>query len=206
MQRRRQANRAETIALILDTARAVMREHGAAALNLNEVARRVGMRTPSLYEYFANKDAIYDALFRLGLQLFAERNTRDKQPGESTWEYLASKFEAYLAFAHEHPELYQLVFERPVPGFVPSEEAMAESRALLEASRQQLADLMRDAPIATGLPPHQSLDLLIAMMHGLTAQHMANEPHLPPGAGRFGSLLPSAVAIFEAAWSKPKKR
>jgi hypothetical protein len=34
------------------------------------VARRVGTRAPSLYEYFpGGKMAIYDALFRLGVQL-----------------------------------------------------------------------------------------------------------------------------------------
>ena len=41
-------------------------------------------------------------------------------------------------------------------------------------------------------------------MHGLTALHMANEPHLPLGQGRFGVLIPAAVALFDKAWSKFK--
>jgi hypothetical protein len=36
-------------------------------------------------------------------------------------------------------------------------------------------------------------------MHGLTAQHLANEPHLPVGKGRYGSLIPAAVKLFQAA-------
>ncbi len=55
---RRQRNREEMVAAILDAARAVMREEGVAALNLHEVARRVGLRTPSLYEYFPGKMAL----------------------------------------------------------------------------------------------------------------------------------------------------
>jgi hypothetical protein len=39
-----------------------------------------------------------------------------------------------------------------------------------------------------------------AIMHGLTAQHLANEPDLPIGQGRFGSLIPVVVSILEKAW------
>ena len=45
---RRQRNRQEMIQAILDVSREVMREEGVAALNLNEVARRLKMKTPSL--------------------------------------------------------------------------------------------------------------------------------------------------------------
>ena len=69
---RRQRTRQTTIVAILDAARAQMRAHGAAALSLNEVARQVGMRPPSLYEYFpGGKHAIYDALFRLGYEQYS---------------------------------------------------------------------------------------------------------------------------------------
>ncbi len=37
-------------------------------------------------------------------------------------------------------------------------------------------------------------------MHGITAQHMANEPELPVGEGRFGSLLPAALDLLKRAW------
>jgi AcrR family transcriptional regulator len=49
---RRRRHREETIEAILSAARAVMRKEGVAGLNLQEVARRVGVRAPSLYEYF----------------------------------------------------------------------------------------------------------------------------------------------------------
>src|SRR5258708_16229801 len=71
-QERRQRNREEMKNAILEAARQVMREEGVAALNLQEVARRVGVRAPSLYEYFPGKMAIYDALFCMGVGLFAQ--------------------------------------------------------------------------------------------------------------------------------------
>ena len=59
---RRQRNREEMVTAILETARDIMRQDGVTALNLNEIARRLGMTTPAIYVYFPSKDALYDAL------------------------------------------------------------------------------------------------------------------------------------------------
>ena len=197
----RQRRRAKVVAAILDAARAVMREQGVAALNLNEVARRVGMRTPSLYEYFDGKMVLYDALFLLGVRLFRVRTAALFVADLEPWARLRAAIETYMGFAQEHPELYQLVFERPVPGFEPSEASMAESLAVLEDATRAIEKLVTSGAMRPPVRVEQSRDLIIAMMHGLTAQHMANEPQLPVGAGRFGALVPAAVALFEAAWA-----
>ena len=199
--RNRERNREEMKTAILDAARAVMREEGVAALNLQEVARRVGVRAPSLYEYFAGKAGIYDALFRLGVRLFAERSARLVQTSPSLWEYARASLEQYMSFAQEYPELYQLCFERPVPGFVPSEESMNESRRLLLGRADQMIEQGLDqGRLVPGVSPGEVRDLFLAMMHGLTALHLANEPGLPVGSGRFGSLIPAALALFQASW------
>jgi AcrR family transcriptional regulator len=201
MSPRRQRNRDLMIHTILDTARAIMREEGVAALSMQELARRLDMRAPSLYNYFSGKMDIYDALFRLGFTMFGEHMDKTIQ-GAQTWqEELRRTFEAYLTFAIQNPELFQLCFERPVPGFVPSEESLKESFGRLQHSYERAAHL--SAVIDTDLPPEQITDLVIAMMHGLTALHMANESHLPLGQGRFGALIPAALSVLDKAWSKP---
>src|SRR5690348_13258235 len=63
---RRARRRQQTIDEVLDTALEIMTEQGAGGLSLGEIARRMGMRPPSLYVYFASKHAIYDALFARG--------------------------------------------------------------------------------------------------------------------------------------------
>ena len=197
---RRQRNRAEMQKAILEAARAVMRAHGVAALSLREVARSVKMQAPSLYAYYPSKMALYDALFREGIRtLQAYMEPVFQQPG-SFPERLKTALEAYLRFAQEHPDLYQLCFERPVPGFVPSEESMAESRADLARFEAELAEAIATGQIKPRVPASQARDLIIAMMHGLTSQHMANEPDLPVGLGRYGALIPAAVALFRKAW------
>jgi AcrR family transcriptional regulator len=199
-QERRQRNREEMKNAILDAARQVMREEGVAALNLQEVARRVGVRAPSLYEYFPGKMAIYDELFRIGVHIYAERMHRLNESTDSFWARSQAGLENYMSFAQEYPELYQLVFERPVPGFVPSEDSMNESRQLLGRADQIVEQGLEHGSLVLGISPVQARDLFIAMMHGLTALHMANEPDIPVGSGRFGSLIPAALALFRAAW------
>src|SRR4030088_1335540 len=111
---RRQRNRQEMMTAILDAARSVMREEGVAALNLHEVARRVGLRAPSLYEYWPSKMALYDALYRFGLHLYAKgREHLAPLPPHpaSFWEHARAELEHYMTFAQENPDLYQLVFE-----------------------------------------------------------------------------------------------
>jgi AcrR family transcriptional regulator len=203
-QERRQRNREEMIAAILDAARAVMREDGVAALNLQEVARRVGMRAPSLYTYFPSKIAIYEALFVLGMRMFRQRVEQIIRMHGPTWDGIEAALINSMAFAQDYPELYQLVFQRPVPGFVPSAEGIAEANKLVEISYAATASLMDSGLIAPGLSAEQAGDLIIAIMNGLTALHLANEPHLPLGEGRFGSLIPAAVDLLRAAW-KPTR-
>ncbi len=197
----RQRKHDSMVQTILDTARMIMREQGVAALTMQELARRLNMRAPSLYHYFASKMEIYDALFQFGYRRYGEQMEKRYQ-GIQTWqEYVLLSFEGYLSFAKDNPELYQLCFERPVPGFVPSNNSLKISNELLNQSYRRMKSFK--VSIHTDLSAQQMVDLLIAMMHGLTAMHMANEPETPLGQGRFGSLIPAALTLIEKAWSRP---
>jgi AcrR family transcriptional regulator len=198
---RRARNREAMVESILETAVAIMTESGVAALSLQEVARRLGMRAPSLYEYFpGGKMAVYDALFVRGIRLFLAATERAPLDRDDPWSILHASMTVYMTFAHQHPALYALCFERPVPAFVPSEAGMQESRRLLAHGYGNTERMLADGRIAPGIDAQPAADLALATIHGLTALHMANEPHLPPGEGRFGSLIPPALDLFRRAW------
>lgn len=196
----RQHKRDLMTARILDTARTIMREEGVAALSMQELARRLDMRAPSLYNYFSSRMDVYDSLFRLGFTLFGSHMVSLVIDGEAWQIELLRYFEGYMSFALQNPELYQLCFERPVPGFTPSQESLQVSFGMLHQSYKQMAKLL--PMLDTDLTEQQVVDLLIAIMHGLTAQHLANQPDLPVGEGRFGSLIPAIVSILDKVWSK----
>ena len=63
---RRARRRQETIEEILVIAAEVMTEAGVNGLSLSEVARRLGVKPPSIYKYFDSLMGIYDALFERG--------------------------------------------------------------------------------------------------------------------------------------------
>jgi AcrR family transcriptional regulator len=199
---RRQLIRQQTIEKILEIAREEMREKGVAALSLGVIAKKLGMRTPSLYTYFDSKHAIYDELFRRGYLEFGRYlEDRPNQDG-SLEEKLRSMLKTYMRFAQENPELYTLMFQRPVPGFVPSEASMAVSLGLLEDSRTQFEGVFNSDEIQTSLTYEEARDIYIALQHGLTELHLANNPELPVGEGRYGKLVDKAVQFVLSAWQK----
>ena len=61
------------VASIVASAWKLAREHGMAGVSLHALAREVGMRQPSLYEYFDSKHALYDAMFADGNRQLLER-------------------------------------------------------------------------------------------------------------------------------------
>src|SRR5207245_1043353 len=69
---RRARRRQETIEEILAIADDVMTEEGVNGLSLSEVARRLGVKPPSIYKYFDSLMGIYDALFERGQRTHLE--------------------------------------------------------------------------------------------------------------------------------------
>src|SRR5580693_8120006 len=79
--RDRLAERREAVtAEILEAAWDVAHSEGLAGLALRDVARKIGMRPPSLYWYFDSKQAIYDAMFAQGNRQLLERLTVQQWP------------------------------------------------------------------------------------------------------------------------------
>ena len=111
---------------IVATAWELAREHGIAGLSLHALAREVGIRQPSLYEYFASKHALHDAMFADGNRQLLERLDAIKLPGEPR--AAAKKYmNTFSTFALEDPARCELLFQRHVPGFGPSPESLRAS-------------------------------------------------------------------------------
>ena len=202
IKQRRRRHRDAVIEDILTIARQMMRKDGVAALSFNAIARTLGIQPPSLYTYFDSKNAIYDELFRRGFIEFGRwMDERPHQDGPLR-DNLQSAMQTYMRFAQENPDLYQLMFQRPVPNFVPSQASMAVSLARLDLTRSQFAHILASEQLALKLPFEEARDLYIAFQHGLTELHLANNPDFPVGEGRFGKLVPQAVQMILDAWQK----
>jgi AcrR family transcriptional regulator len=204
---RRHQRRQETIEQVLDTAVDVMAEQGVAGLTLGEVARRMGIRPPSLYGYFDGKHALYDALFERGWRLFLVemRSTyagvRHAEPAAQ----LRTASEFFVRWAVEHPAYTPLMFWRPVPGFVPSEAAYAPAREAM-ATLVELMARLRDGGT---LRPDVDLDLAVrtwtAVTSGVVSQQLSNAPGEPYETGTFTSTVPELVAMWLGHFAPPTR-
>ncbi len=195
VQERRQRNREEMCAGILAVAREIMREQGVGALNLNEIARRIGITPPALYTYFPSKMALYDALYRLGFRLFMEPEAELWQTTAPDWGRIQAWFALRLALAEEHPDLYHLVFDVPIPGFAPSPESLEEVRRFYDATVRGIAEVIAAGAMRPNLSPEQATDLLLSMRLGIAASHLGKRGRLPPP-----ERIARLVAVLRAAW------
>jgi AcrR family transcriptional regulator len=200
---RRARRRQETIEEILKIAVQVMTDEGVNGLSLAEVARRLGVRPPSLYKYFPSRTALYDELFRRGQaeHLAVMRNAMaGARPGMAA---LTAGLEASGRWALAHQALAQLMFWRPVPSFEPSPDAFAPSIEMVALQRAALADAVAAGEIGPGADSDQAVDLLSTLIGGVCSQHLANEPDLAWGQGRFTPLFPQLMRLFTASYPAP---
>ena len=171
------------VASIVATAWKLAREHGIAGVSLHALAREVGMRQPSLYEYFDSKHALYDAMFADGNRQLLDRLdalTLPRDPRAALKKFMG----AFVAFALEDPARCELLFERHVPGFTPS----PESYALAEEALGRAAKLMNDA----GVTQQGDVDCIVAMVAGLMEAQLSNDP----GGNRWTRHLNRLVDLY----------
>jgi AcrR family transcriptional regulator len=178
---RRDATRARILAAAWDLAR----RDGLAAITLREVARQVGMRAPSLYTYFESKNAMYDAMYAEAARQLAGTlagRPRAADPRQT----LRGRMRLFTAFCVADPVRYQMLFERPVPGFAPAPESFQITAVALAGTR---ADLQ-----AAGVSGERSLDMFRALITGLVSLQVANDP----GGDRWTRLQDDALDMFFA--------
>jgi AcrR family transcriptional regulator len=185
---------------ILAAARAVMREHGVGALNLNEVARRVRLRPQSLAEYFPSKAALYDELFLRASALFREGDERAYRNHPPGWLQIEAWFANRIELAEANPDLHHLFFDAPAPDYVPAERVVEATQEILAGSRRMVAEAVAAGAMAPGVPVERATDLLLALRHGLVAERLGKRRFIPPESDRFDALPAEAIRVLRAAW------
>jgi AcrR family transcriptional regulator len=205
---RRQRRRQETIEEVLGIAAEIMAEQGVAGLSIGEIARRMGIRPPSLYVYFPSKHALYDALFARGAQaiLAAMQAWAVEHPVASVntlEEILLDQAETFARWALQHTPYSQLLFWRPVPGFTPSPQAYEPAVRLTELAEEQFAQLQHQGLMRADVPAGQILRDWTILIAGVCSQQLSNAPHESFNEGRFTAALPGLVAMFARYYQLP---
>jgi AcrR family transcriptional regulator len=193
--------RAAVVDEALDHALALMSEEGVGALSISEVARRMGIRGPSLYKYFPSRHAVYDALSARGLA--AEQSAvRAAVEGEGHGvPRIRAGARAVVRWAVENPALAQLLHWRPVPGFEPSAATFASSADDMSDVGAEFARAVQAGQLTPAADSDDAVRLYTVVLSGLISQQLANQPGVPFEEGVFSRLTDVAIDQFLSAYA-----
>lgn len=154
----------------LEAAARLLGTQGPAALSVRAIAAEAGLSTMGIYHYFGGKDGIVEALYLEGFQGLEDKLASIPRTDDPLAD-IESLALAYCDYARQRPTYYEIMFSRPVPGFVPSTESLARAmvswRALSETfDRAEAAGLLT-------IPAGEAALLIWSSGHGLLMLQMA---------------------------------
>jgi AcrR family transcriptional regulator len=152
---------------ILNAAREIIQASGFSALSMRTLAEAVGVRAPTLYDYFASKEDVLNALFLDAVEIirvYFIDNLAETSPGIAR---VISMGKTYREFAVNNPVLFQLVFSRVDSSYIPGKEQMEAAKALFDALRAEVVTAVELGQIVPADPDAIAITLW-ANVHGLS--------------------------------------
>ncbi|MFN3744864.1 MAG: TetR/AcrR family transcriptional regulator [Hyphomicrobiaceae bacterium] len=159
--------------LILDAAAAIIEAHGLAGLSAREIARRIGYSPGTIYNMFENLDDVVLNVEGRVLDALDERLAAELAKGGDQKALVLQLAQTYLAFTHERPKLWNLLFEHYMPGGL-------ETPPWYQEKLERLMSRV-EAAVAPLFPPEAVLErqraarVLWAGVHGITSLSTANK-------------------------------
>jgi AcrR family transcriptional regulator len=100
--------------LIIDAAQNIIEVQGLAGLSAREIARRIEYSPGTIYNMFENLDDVVLHVEARVLDALDQRLTTSLQNGDTSGK-ISRLAHTYLAFTHEKPRLWNLLFEHHLP-------------------------------------------------------------------------------------------
>lgn len=154
---------------------------GVDGLSLRRVAEKVGVAHRSLYNHFADREALFDAVAERGFHELAEA----LRPAETKAAYVR----AYVDFALRQPLLYALMKSRP-------HATMKDKPDLQRAVHATIAEAMRlfGRPDRSSAENRRAVMKVIILLHGGIAMHQSGILDVDGDAGLIAELSAMAEA------------
>ncbi len=156
---RRGRQRAERERRITAAARLVAEAEGWNAVTIRRLAEEIEYSQPVLYSHFENRDAIVAAVSVEGFRDLTRSLQQAARGSTDRREALGRVAMAYLAFAREHPALYEAMFTLPTGLRFAEADTRPELRSAFAALAAVVAPSSTDVEVAT--------ETFWAALHGL---------------------------------------
>ncbi|MGW0825319.1 TetR/AcrR family transcriptional regulator [Streptomyces sp. NPDC002845] len=152
---------------LLDAAGRLLAEEGPQALSTRRVAQEVGTSTTAVYNLFGDKASLLRAMFLEGFARLTDEFASVPTDGDPEAD-LKALGHAYRAAARANPQLYELMFGRPVADFRPEEADLAQIQGTFETLTRAVARCMEAGRFAPA-DPYDIAVHLNALVHGLAS-------------------------------------
>lgn len=147
----------KTATEILDAAERLFADRGYKGTSLRDVAAAVGIQNPSIYNHFASKAALYEAVIGRAV---------DPLLGE-LWD---EDVDVTLSFLAKHRHLCRLLLKEMLSGEEPNESVVRALRATVERA----ASWAREAPETRDLDPTEVTLAVLAICHVVLGFHASD--------------------------------
>lgn len=153
-------------------------ESGMSALSVRGIAQAAGTSTTAVYSLFGSKEALARAAVTSAFESFGAAQESATPVGDIADE-LAALGARYVAWALEHPQLFELMFGRRAAGIEPDD-------ALLEVAARSIAPLSTgvrhavEAGVFRPEDPETIVASLWSQVHGMALLMLGG--HWPPAA------------------------
>jgi AcrR family transcriptional regulator len=175
---------------IIATAREMIEAEGADNLSLNRLAAALGVKTPSLYRYVANRVALLRAVNEETVRglfealLPAVEATADQPAGVR----MQAVARAYRAFAHANPATYGLNFTNTIPELRVNDMEVEQRVIALQDVMGEISGDAESLPALRGMQ---------ALIHGFVMLELAGQFQR---GGDLNAAFERAVAVYIAGW------
>lgn len=169
---RKLRERSERERRIIDAARAIAESEGWSAVTIRRLAVEIEYSQPVLYSHFENREAIVAAVAVEGFRGLALA-LRQAAQISSDRQHASSKVAlAYLAFAGEHPALYEAMFTMPTGLRFADADTEAELKDAFTVLAEVVTPSTNDGNLTT--------ETFWAALHGLA--ELERSGRIRPGA------------------------
>jgi AcrR family transcriptional regulator len=145
--RRTRLARADRMEQTLTVARMLFAEQGYNAVTMDEVAAKVGVTKPLLYNYFGNKERLYIACMERAGDALTATIAASVAATDSPGKALRAGLHSFFAFLDSDRAAWTVLFDETLPRGGEVSERVADYRG-------QIADLVADAMLAQ-IPPRR---------------------------------------------------
>ena len=157
-------------ALLDETAR-ILREEGESTLSLRRLASNLGVSRTAPYNHFENKDALLSAVAEEGFRRFeqAMKTVRQKHRDSTGNEIMRALVQAYLTFALNNPEYYDLMYDRKSwQDGAPTQSLAATARNILRKDTERLQKAQKLGLISADVDVVYFDRIFWGTMHGIS--------------------------------------